>query len=115
MIIKKFSDSKLFKNGESCEVREYEFNDPDINIGTAVLNGRFPESGYLVNEKVKEYAYVIDGNGSISTKTDEVAFTKGDVIMIPVGEAYFWDAHCSLVMPCAPAWYPEQSKRIEYN
>ncbi len=113
MIIKKFSDSKIFKNGESCEVREYEFNDPDINIGTAVLSGRFPESGYLVNEKVKEYAYVIDGKGSISTKTKTFSFTKGDVIMIPVDEAYFWDAYCSLVMPCAPAWYPEQSKRVE--
>lgn len=113
MIVMKFDKSELFKNGKTCEVREYEFNDPDINIGTAKLDGRFPESGYLVNEKVKEYAYVIDGEGSISTKTETFSFAKGDVVMIPAGEAYFWDARCSLVMPCAPAWYPEQSKRVD--
>lgn len=113
MRIIKFNESVIFKNGETCEVREYEFGDPDINIGTAEINGRFPESGFLVNEKVKEYAYVIRGIGKIATKTATMDFAEGDVISIPVGEPYYWDAHCSLVMPCSPAWYPEQSKHVD--
>lgn len=113
MKIIKLDEAQIFKNGETCEVSEYEFNDPDINIGTAEINGRFPESGFLVNEKVKEYAYVIRGMGNIATKTEVFNFSQGDVISIPIGEPYYWDADCSLVMPCAPAWYPEQSKNIE--
>ncbi len=113
MEIIKLENAEIFKNSEACEVSEYQFGDPDINIGTARLNGRFPESGWLVNEKVKEYAYVISGSGKIITKTSAVDFTEGDVIYIPIGELYYWEAHCSLVMPCAPAWYPEQSKNIQ--
>jgi len=112
MKIIRLDETQIFKNGETCEVREYEFGDPDINIGMAEISGRFPESGFLVNEKVKEYAYVIRGMGSISTKTETLNFAEGDVILIPIGELYYWDAKCSLVMPCAPAWYPEQSKHI---
>lgn len=113
MIVKKFNESELFKNGESCEVREYEFGDSDINVGTARLSGRFPESGYLVNEKVKEYAYVVSGDGSIVTRENTYDFAEGDLILIPVGEEYYWDANCSLVMSCSPAWYPEQSRRFD--
>lgn len=113
MKVIKLENADIFKNGETCEVSEYEFGDPDINIATAKLDGRFPESGFIVNEKVKEYAYVIRGVGKIATKTAMFDFAEGDVISIPDGEPYYWDAHCSLVMPCAPAWYPEQSKHID--
>lgn len=107
------SDSVVFKNSATCEVNEYPFNDPDINIGTAKLDGRFPESGYLVNETVKEYVYVVSGSGKIVTKSQTIEINIGDVVFIPVGELYYWDAHCFLVMPCQPAWYPEQSKQVE--
>lgn len=113
MKIIKLDAAQIFKNGDTCEVHEYEFGDPDINIGTAKISGRFPESDFIVNEKVKEYAYVVCGMGNIVTKADTFYFSQGDVISIPVGEPYYWDADCSLVMPCAPAWYPEQSKHID--
>lgn len=113
MKIIKLDEAQVFNPSEACEVREYEFGDPDINIGTAEINGRYPESGFLVNEKVKEYAYVIRGIGKIATKIATFDFAQGDVISIPVGEPYYWEAHCSLVMPCAPAWYPEQSKLVD--
>jgi hypothetical protein len=113
MKIIKPNEAEVFHPSVTCEVHEYEFGDPDINIGTAEIDGRYPESGFLINEKVKEYAYVIRGLGSIATKTAVFEFAEGDVVSIPVGEPYYWDAHCSLVMPCAPAWYPEQSKRVD--
>lgn len=113
MKIIKLEDAEVYKNSEACEVSEYQFGDSDINIGAARLNGRYPESGWLVNEKVKEYAYVTSGSGKVATKSSTVEFSEGDVINIPAGELYYWDAHCSLVMPCAPAWYPEQAKNIE--
>lgn len=107
------SESEVFKNGNVCEIHEYPFNDPNINIGTAKINGRFPEAGYLVNEVIKEYAYVIQGFGKIITKSGMIEFNVGDVLCIPAGELYYWEANCMLVMPCSPAWYPEQSKNIK--
>mgnify|MGYP003293451694 FL=1 len=41
------------------------------------------------------------------------AYKKGDIVLIDKGEAYYWDAYCTIAMPCAPAWYPEQHKLIE--
>jgi mannose-6-phosphate isomerase-like protein (cupin superfamily) len=113
MKIIRLNESEVFKNGNTCEVNEYPFNDPDINIGTAKINGRFPESGYLVNEIVKEYVYVVDGSGQIVTESQTIEFNVGDVVYIPVGEPYYWKAHCFLVMPCQPAWSPEQSRNIQ--
>lgn len=54
MKIIKLKDAEIFNPTETCQVCEYEFGDPDINIGTAELSGRYPKSGYLVNKKVNE-------------------------------------------------------------
>ena len=36
-----------------------------------------------------------------------------NIVLIDKGETYYWDAYCTIAMPCAPAWYPEQHKLIE--
>ena len=41
------------------------------------------------------------------------SFKKGDAILIDKKEKYYWDAHCTIIMPCTPAWYPEQHKLVE--
>ncbi len=113
MKIVKLKDSERFNNSDTCEVVEYPLGDPDINCATAVITGRYPEKGYCVNEKCKEMIYVIEGKGSLNKKDETINFEKGDVILIEKGEIYFWDANCRIVMPCTPAWYPEQHKLIE--
>ncbi len=113
MKIVKFNDAEKFNNSNKCEVLEYPLNDSDINCATAVITGRYPEKGYCVNEKCKEMIYVIEGNGTLNKKNETIHFEKGDVILIEKGEIYFWDANCRLVMPCTPAWYPEQHELIE--
>lgn len=113
MKIIKLKDAEVFNPTDTCRVCEYEFGDPDINIGTAELSGRYPKFGYLVNEKVKEYVYVISGSGKIVTKNLIIEFETGDVVYIPIGEAYYWEASCSLVMPCSPAWTSDQSKQVD--
>ena len=66
-----------------------------------------------MNEECKELIYVVEGNGTLNKKKETIHFQKGDVILIDKGEAYFWEANCNIVMPCTPAWYPEQHKLIE--
>lgn len=113
MKLVKFEQSQEFRNGEKCTVVEYPLDDKDINFSTAVLSGRYPDEGYCVNEECKELIYVIKGNGTLNKKDEKIEFSKGDIVLIDKGEVYYWDAHCTIAMPCTPAWYPEQHKHVK--
>lgn len=112
MKLVKLEQAKKFSNSDRCKGIEYPLNDKDINFSIATINGRYPDNGYCINEKCKELIYVIDGNGSLNKKDDKVEFNKGDVVLIDKGEIFYWDAHCTIAMPCTPAWYPEQHRLL---
>lgn len=113
MKIIKLEEAEKFNNSEKCEVLEYPLKDADINCATAIITGRYPDRGYCMNEKCKELIYVIEGNGTLNKKEEIINFAKGDIILIEKEEKYFFDANCKIVMPCTPAWYPEQHKIVE--
>lgn len=102
-----------YKNSELCIATEYNFKDKDIDISTAEIKGRYPENGYCVNTEVKEMIYVISGSGKIITESKIITFKQGDAILIDKGEKYRWDAECTVVMACSPAWTPEQHKVVK--
>ncbi len=107
------TETQDFKNSELCIATEYDFADKDIDIATAVISGRYPETGFCVNLEVKEMIYVIEGGGSIFKEDIEIPFKKGDAILIEKGEKYYWNANCKVSMTCHPAWYPEQHKLVK--
>ncbi len=107
------NETKKFKNSELCIATEYEIGDKDIDIATAEINGRYPESGYCVNTKVKEMIFVIEGSGTIFSENEKIPFGAGDAILIEKNKKYYWDAHCKVAMSCTPAWYPEQHKIVK--
>lgn len=113
MKIIRLEETEKHNNSDKCEVLEYRFGDKDIDCGTAIISGRYPDSGYCMNEKCKELIYVLEGTGTLHKKNETIEFCRGDAILIDKGEAYYWDAHCTVLMPCTPAWYPEQHKLIE--
>ena len=113
MKLVKFEESQEFRNGEKCTVVEYPLDDKDINFSTGVISGRYPDEGYCVNEECKELIYVMEGNGTLNKKDEKIEFSRGDIVLIDKGEVYYWDAHCTIAMPCTPAWYPEQHKYVK--
>lgn len=113
MKLVKLEQVQEFSNSDKCKGIEYPLNDKDINFSTAIINGRYPDKGYCVNEECKELIYVIDRKGALHKKDNKIEFDKGDVILIDKGEIYYWDAQCTIVMPWTPAWYPEQHKLSE--
>lgn len=113
MKIIKLEEAQRFDNSDKCKVLEYEFGDKDIDCATAIINGRYPNSGYCMNVECKELIYVIDGKGTLNKKDETIEFKKGDAILINKGEEYYWNAQCTIIMPCTPAWYEEQHKLIE--
>lgn len=113
MKLVKLEQAQEFSNSDRCKGIEYPLNDKDINFSIATITGRYPEKGYCANEKCKELIYIMEGKGTLNKKDEIIEFSKGDVILIDKGEVYYWDGQCTIVMPCTPAWYPEQHKLIE--
>ena len=112
-IIKSY-DTKINNNSDKCEVMEYSFGDKDIDLGLAIITGRYPENGFCVNLISKELIYVIEGSGKLHFEDKSVDFSKGDSILIDNNEKYYWEVeYCKVSMTCTPAWSKEQHKLIQ--
>jgi len=104
--------AKEFKNSDTCIAYEYALGDEDINGAIIKLSGRYPETGYVTNEACKELVYVISGSGSLVTDKETVELSTGDMALLPPNEKYYFDGTMEMLMPCSPAWYPEQHKEV---
>jgi len=108
------TEAVTFTNGPTCEGKEYSFGDKTMNVALVTVNGRYPESGYVMNEVCAEMGYIISGTGKLCGKDgSERLVEPGDAISITPGEPYFWEGKAlTMLMPCAPAFYPEQHKKV---
>lgn len=106
-------ETEKVQNSKNCLVYEYPLNDKDINGAFVKLTGREPDDGRVVNLVCKELAYVINGGGVIVIEDKEIKLKEGDLVLIEPGEKFFWNGDMELFLPCAPAWYPEQYKKVE--
>lgn len=92
---------------------EYPTMNKTIHGAVIELNGRYPEKGRMVNEKVYELGFIIKGSGKIVIEGEEINFGEGDQILVKPGQKYYWDAKTTIFMPATPAWYPKQHKQVE--
>ena len=101
-------------NSDKCETLEYSFKDKDMDLGIAIITGRYPENGFCVNTISKELIYVLDGNGKLYIENNCIEFEEGDSILINSNEKYYWDStYCIVSMTCTPAWNEEQHKLVQ--
>jgi mannose-6-phosphate isomerase-like protein (cupin superfamily) len=105
-------EAKSYQNNGFCIAVEYSTGDKDISVALIELTGRYPSKGTVLNERCKELAYVIKGSGKLVLNNKAFSLAEGDLVSISPGEKYFWDGNMTLLMPCAPAWYPKQHKEI---
>ncbi len=100
-------------NSDTCIASEYPFQDKDLNIADIQINGRYPETGFCMNEKVKEIVYVIEGSGIICIDDKIYEVTEGDAFLYLPGQKVFYEGEMRVLTACTPAWTPEQHKVIE--
>jgi len=112
MRIKK-DDRVRYENSPKCIAYEYPLGDKDINVAYIEINGRYPDKGFVTNEAVKEILFVVEGEGKIVIEDEEHELKEGDVVLLLPKKKYFFDGKLKLVVPCSPAWYPEQHKNVE--
>lgn len=108
----KKDDAQKHQNSPNCTVYEYVTKSSEINIGLAVINGRYPDEGYAINHKCTEMGYVLKGFGKLVTETQTAPLSEGDVILILQGEKYYWEGNLTVIVPAAPAWYPDQHEHL---
>lgn len=114
MEIIKYDNALKGNNSDKCKTLEYSFNDKEMDLGVATINGRYPDKGYGVNLVSKELIYVIEGKGKLNFENKIVEFSKGDSILIEPNEKYYFDTdYCVISLTCTPAWSPEQYKLID--
>lgn len=110
----KLNEAMQGNNSDKCSTLEYSFGDKDIDLGVAVITGRYPDKGYCVNLECKELVYVLEGSGTLYFADKEIEFNEGDSILIDKNEKYYWDAtYAKVSMACTPAWFKEQHKEVD--
>lgn len=93
---------------------EYKLSAKNVCIGVSEINGRYPETGYEMDEKVEGCWYVESGRGAVWIAGQEYAVEPGDVISVPAGEKFYIQGESlRLVVASSPLWYPEQHKHID--
>lgn len=107
------ADAQRFDNSPSCTVFEYG---GDTEFGGAVghITGRYPESGWALNQRSKEMVYVIKGTGTLSIGEASFSLREGDMALIDANEPYFFEGNgLEIFIPTTPAWTFEQFSHLE--
>lgn len=96
---------------------EFNFpNDQSLNDAEIHIKGRYPLSGYAVNDISTALISVESGSGTITLQGPAAKQLKiGDRILIKPGEAYAFETPSELVIRyiAAPAWTPEQARVVD--
>ncbi len=107
------SSAQEHANSPSCTVWEYG-SEGAMDAADALVNGRYPETGFALNEVSDMSVRVLGGTGKLATKQVIVDVVAGDVVIIPHGEAYYFEGqNLKFFMACSPVWSPEQYKEVE--
>jgi len=94
----------------------YEYQDDNKNLGLAVseLNGRVPDEGTMKNKVCSEAYYVISGSAKVFINNEVFEISEGDILHIEPNQEFYVEAlNLKLVIPTAPAFYPEQWENIK--
>lgn len=93
--------------------REYRFDFKNASLGVSEISGRYPESGYDVDEQVEQSWYVESGNGTVWIGGDEHPLEPGDMVHLPPGEKFWIEgAMLRLIAASSPEWFEAQHKHI---
>ncbi len=108
----KFSNTNKVANSEKCLVSEYLFGFKDISFATALVNGRYPNTGRHRNTLVDEVLYVLSGSGIVHSQGEDYELREGDAYL---NKKNHWLAiegdNLRLAMFSTPGWSFEQLER----
>lgn len=113
MLYKSKDEATIHQNSPSCEVKEFGGIET-IDGADILIDGRYPETGFSLNEESSFVIRVLDGTGTLAVQGSSQQLAEGDVAFIEKGEAYYFEGqNLSLFMASTPAWNPEQYSNVD--
>ena len=112
MIVSKADTAQPFENSPVCKGISYGGTGDDIDGALINVNGRYPDSGFLVNEVSKELVYITAGTGRLLSREDKKSFGAGDVIFIDNREEFAWEGAFEGFFATTPRFDPAQHKEV---
>lgn len=113
MLYKSKDEAIVHQNSPSCEVREFG-SVGAIDGADIVINGRYPEEGYSVNEVSSFVIRVLGGIGVLAGRDSSANLIEGDVAFVEKGKAYYFEGqNLALFMASTPTWSPEQYSNVD--
>jgi mannose-6-phosphate isomerase-like protein (cupin superfamily) len=113
MEIVRANEAHQVKGSATVVATEYQTKDSDINVARVEIRGRFPETGTMRNNAVKEIVYVERGHGTVTINGVATLIEVGDVILYDKKEQVVWNGELNLIVACTPAWSPSQHELIQ--
>ena len=107
-------DGNPFENSLVCKGVGYAHEGAGMDLARIELTGRYPESGWVMNEASYEMAYVLQGYGEFINRDGEaIKVSEGDVVSIEAGKQYAWNGTLTLIVPCTPPFDSSKHKHVE--
>lgn len=111
MKICRFDNITAFHEDQNSRIMEYSsLKDKDMDLSIVEMHGSSPETGYVLNQVVKELIYVLKGEGQIVQPEKTTKFKKGDALIIEMNEMYRLEGNFSAMLICVPAFTSDQHK-----
>lgn len=112
-VVKKY-EAKIIRENNVSTFYEYNLPFKNASVGVSEINGRYPETGFDIDEQVEGSWYVESGKGIVWVSGQEYTVEQGDVILIPANEKfYIVGENLRLVVASSPLWFSEQHKHLE--
>jgi len=103
------SQVRKFVASDECVVWEYQSVGRKASNAVAEINGRYPQSGWAMNDVSDELVYVIAGTGKLTGPNQSIDLAPGDTALVEAGDRFAWEGKgLTVFIPCFPAWTPEQ-------
>jgi mannose-6-phosphate isomerase-like protein (cupin superfamily) len=110
----KQSDAVTTQEAGVSRFHEYHFDFKNASLGVSEISGRYPESGYDLDEQVEQSWYVESGNGSVWAGGQEWQVSKGDMVHLLPGEKYWIRGdNLRLIVASSPQWSEAQHKHVQ--
>jgi mannose-6-phosphate isomerase-like protein (cupin superfamily) len=106
------SDTELIDLGPTKKIYKYPSPTRSLDIGIMVLNGRHPESGFVVEHDCEFVMYVTKGEGTFYVGDSIYKVKPGDAVFVPTDHKFAADGNFEYITVDSPAYYPGQTESI---
>jgi len=98
---------------ESCKIFEYEFPYQKLGCCKAIINGKYPATGFCLNLKCDQIYFIISGCGIIFYDDKYFKIKEGDCFFMLHGKKYRVEGeNLTVIIFNSPKWSLVQYKHI---